>query len=165
MVFFDTCIWIELCAATTPITPKERRQASVASSLLSDVQRRGDNIVTCREQLFEIVSAIQKVKMKEHNKICKQNSVNGVGQLKEFKATQEFVVTQNLCRQAIQDVCHMASEKNIGECPVETVIDNIHLVDLNDYLYYEYCLSEGIDFYTFDGDFSKLEENDKIHII
>lgn len=165
MVFFDTCIWIELCAATTPITPEQIRQATAAGNLLNQIQGADETIVTCAEQLLEVISAVQKVKMREYNKVCKQNSTNGVGQLKEFKKTPDFRQTQNLCKQAVEDICHLAQTKHFSGYSLDDILNHLHLVDINDHLYYQYCISENIDFYTFDRDFSNLGYNEKIHIV
>ena len=45
MIFLDTCIWIELCGARTPVSEQERRQARAASNLL-DVYKRQDPILS-----------------------------------------------------------------------------------------------------------------------
>ena len=71
MVFFDTCIWIELCCTMVPSNPTQQAQAQKASQLLANVQQQNEQIVTCNEQLIEVISAIQKVKMREYNKISK----------------------------------------------------------------------------------------------
>ena len=103
MTFFDTCIWIELVAANPPVTPKEIKQASLASEILKKVLQDQDQIITCREQLLEIISAVQKYKMREYNRSCKNNSTVGAGNLKEFRQTTFFTQTQNLCRQVCSD--------------------------------------------------------------
>lgn len=90
MVFFDTCIWIELLAVRTPQKQHEIRQALEASRVLVDVLNRQEQIVSCKEQLVEIIKAIEKVKLKEVNIVRKQNSLPGIGNLKEFRGTSEF---------------------------------------------------------------------------
>ena len=72
MVFFDTCVWIELCGVRTPRNDNEIRQAAAASNLLSTIQMQNVIIITCKEQLIEIVSAIQKVTMNNYNKQVKK---------------------------------------------------------------------------------------------
>ncbi len=72
MVFFDTCVWIELCSVKTPESENEKKQASAASKLLLDMSS-DEVIITCKEQLLEIISAVQKVKMREYNKKCKKS--------------------------------------------------------------------------------------------
>lgn len=74
MVFLDTCIWIELCSVRTPVKPNEIRQANEAGRLLTNLLNTKEEIVTFNEQLLEIVSAVQKVKMREYNNLCKGGS-------------------------------------------------------------------------------------------
>lgn len=52
-----------------------------------------------------------------------------------------------------------------SDYPIHSIISNLHLVDINDYLYYQYCVTNNIDFYTFDGDFEDLISNEHIHIL
>ena len=54
---------------------------------------------------------------------------------------------------------------SIAPYEVGDILDNIHLVDINDFLYYQYCIKENIEFYSFDGDFNQLETSANIHII
>lgn len=165
MVFFDTCIWIELCCTTVPTTPTQQAQAQKASQVLADSLQSGEKIVTCREQLLEIISAIQKVKMREYNKACKQAALPGISKLKDYKTTADFTNAQNLCTQAISDIRNLADEANLGSYNVDDVLSNIHLVDINDYLYYQYCMREGISFYTLDQDFLNLPSSPNIHVV
>lgn len=165
MIFLDTCLWIELCCTSLPTTPEQLSRAEKASAVLSEAQQKKEEIVTCKEQLLEIISAIQKIKMKAYNRLCKAHSIPGVGQLKEYRSTDDFSSAQLLCNEAIEDVCKMASEKDIGAYDINKVLGNIHLVDINDYLYYQYCIKEEIDFYTFDQDFRNLDLSSKIHIL
>lgn len=165
MAFFDTCIWIELCCSTTPTKPAQKSQAKRASDLLSDMKAKGETILTCKEQLLEIISAILKVKLKEYQNECKKNAIPNVGNLKQYRQRPDFTSAQLLCKQAIQDVCQMAKTVSIAPYEVGDILDNIHLVDINDFLYYQYCIKENIEFYSFDGDFNQLETSANIHII
>lgn len=165
MIFFDTCLWIELCCTTTPTTPEQQRRTQKASEIISEAKRNAEEIVTCKEQLIEIISAIQKIKMKEYNRCCRESSSPKVGQLKDYRSTEHFSSAQLLCKAAINDIYTMASEKDIGAYDINNILSNIHLIDINDYLYYQYCIKESIDFYTFDQDFSNLASSPKIHIL
>jgi len=164
MIFLDTCIWIELVAAKNPTTPKDIRQATLASELIASINQQNEKIITCKEQLLEIISAIQKYKMREYNRSCKDSSISGVGNLKEFRETDAFNQVQELCRQAYEDVNHIAKQINLT-INIEKILDNLHLIDINDCIYYDYCNDNRIDFYTFDVDFQKMPSNSKIHIL
>lgn len=165
MIFLDTCIWIELCGARTPVSEQERRQARAASNLLTECIRSHQKIITCKEQLLEIINAIQKAKMREYNRECRNRTEKGVGNVKEFRMTEAFSNVEPFCRQVYDDVMHLAMCHELKDYSVEDIISNIRYVDINDYIYYDYCIKNGHDFYTFDQDFLKLGENSKIHII
>lgn len=166
MVFFDTCIWIELCSVRTPITQNEKRQAMAASNLLSNIRKSNEKIVTCKEQLIEIISAIQKVKMREYNKFVKtQTTLSGVGDLKEFRQVSEYSNVQNLCRQVCTDVKHFCDIHNLGEVSLDEVLNRIHLADINDCIYYDYCIDNGIKMYTFDNDFKNIDVDNIVCVI
>ena len=68
MIFLDTCIWIELLGVHSPQESHEIRQAQAASNLLETVLEESEQIITCREQLLEIINAIQKVTMRTVNR-------------------------------------------------------------------------------------------------
>ncbi|OUN20020.1 PIN domain-containing protein [Pseudoflavonifractor sp. An85] len=161
MVFFDTCIWIELCCTMVPSNPTQQAQAQKASQLLANVQQQNEQIVTCNEQLIEVISAIQKVKMREYNKISKP----GVGNLKEYRNTSDFASAKALCAQAVADISHLSTKCELQPYQINDVLARLHLVDMNDYLYYQHCIAQKIDFYTFDGDFANLDAAPQIHIL
>lgn len=77
----------------------------------------------------------------------------------------EFQNTKALCEQVISDVETLSQLKPLSDYPIHSIISNLHLVDINDYLYYQYCVTNNIDFYTFDGDFEDLISNEHIHIL
>ena len=164
MIFLDTCIWIELVAARGPVTEKEIRQATLASNLINEIGEKQEKIITCREQILEIISAIEKYKMREYNRNCSGTGTAKVGQLKEFRKTEAFGETQELCQQACDDVRHMAKTVEVA-VDIDSILEKIHLVDINDCVYYDYCNKNGIDFYTFDGDFRNISSSEKIHIL
>lgn len=163
MIFLDTCIWIELLGVRTPVKSHEIQQAKAASELLGNIIANNQTIVTCKEQLIELVSAIEKVMMKSVSKERKSKQLSGVGNLKDFRKLQEFQNTKRLCETVIHDVHHFATLQNIGNYEIEPLIQRLDLADINDYLYYDYCLKEHIEFYTFDSDLEKIDRNKKVH--
>lgn len=112
MVFFDTNIWIELCGVKTPTKPNEIRQATLASELLRRIMNCNETIVTCNEQLLEIISAVQKIKMKECGKAYKECGKPGIGSLKEFRNTPEYADAKQLCSEVVEDVKHFAEMRD-----------------------------------------------------
>lgn len=101
MTFLDTCVWLEVCAASSPSSQMEKVRMQRASTLLANLQNSGEIIVTCKEQLIEVIQAVQKIKLRECNRIRKMNQCAGVGSLKEFRDAPEFANAQNICRQII----------------------------------------------------------------
>lgn len=165
MIFLDTCVWIELCCVTAPKSPSQVQRAQAASNILAVAQQEHEEIITCAEQLLEVISAIQKIKMRTYNQGCANTSNSKVGNLKEYRSTADFKITQQLCEQTIEDIYMLASSQDIGTYDFDDILQNLHLVDINDCLYYRYCINHQIKFYTFDHDFAKLETASLIHII
>lgn len=163
MIFFDTCVWIELLVVRTPVKTHERRRAEAASDLLNKALSNEENIITCKEQMLELISAIEKVKMKTVNKMRKQNREAGINNLKEFRMSQEFKATKELCESVISDVMHFATVNDIGEYNIDAILQRLELADINDCLYYDYCVKTGIDFYTFDFDLTRLGYTKVLH--
>lgn len=164
MVFLDTCIWIELCGVKSPVKPNEIRQANMASTLLNKLMNDRETIITCNEQLLEIISAVEKIKLKEHNRIAKANKNRGCGDLKDFRSTGDFLSAKQLCNSVVEDVKHFA---NIHECTysVDDILDRIDLADINDCIYYDYCKKNNIEFYSFDMDIEKLGSLGIVHVL
>ena len=163
MIFLDTCVWIELLGVRTPIKSHEIRQATAASQLLECILGNKEKIVTCEEQLIELVSAIEKVTMRTVSRERKDKNLPGVGNLKEFRKLSEFQNTKRLCEAVVDDVKHFAKIHNIGSYDIDYIIKSLDLADINDCLYYEYCKKENINFYTFDSDVEKLGKSDYLH--
>jgi len=164
MTFLDTCVWIELLGVRTPVKPHEIRQARAASNLLNKMISDKEIIVTCKEQMLELISAIEKVTMRTVNRTRKQNQKSGVNNLKEFRMLQEFQVTKELCEAIIDDVQHFATVSDIGEYNIASILQRLELADINDCLYYDYCVRENIGFYTFDFDLEKLGSSEVLHM-
>lgn len=164
MVFLDTCIWIELCGVKTPTKPNEIRQSQLASTLLQRLMQQNERIVTCNEQLLEIISAVEKIKLKEYNRNAKGNGLSGCGDLKAFRSKAEFANAKQLCNTVVSDVKHFADVHNC-EYSVDEILKRIDLADINDCIYYDYCKENEIEFYSFDMDIDKLGRLGRVHIL
>ena len=160
--FLDTNIWIELLALRTPQEPHEQRQSAQASGLLKALLSDGRQICSCYEQLIEIINSIQKVKRKEFNRRLKATGQKGVGSVKEYRFYSDFVYTAEICKMAIEDIKHIAKIKNRANVPIEQILDNLQLIDINDYIYYNYCLNNNLELYTFD---KELKDLDKLSVV
>ena len=166
MVFLDTCIWIELCGVKSPTTSNEIKQANMASTLLKKLMQNKETIVTCDEQLLEIISAVEKIKLKEYNRIAKQNGGSGCGNIKDFRNNRktEFNSAKILCRNVIEDEKYFADIHNCAYS-IDDILSRIDVADINDCIYYDYCKNNKIEFYTFDGDIEKLGKIGIVHIL
>lgn len=163
MIFLDTCVWIELLSVRTPEKEYEIRQARAATELLETIMSNEKKIVTCKEQMIELVTAIEKVTMRTVNSERKANKLSGIGSLKEFRTLPEFENTKILCETVIKDLKYFAEINDIGDYDVDDILRRLDLADINDCLYYDYCVREKIDFYTFDSDLEKLGDNSVLH--
>ena len=163
MIFLDTCVWIELSGVRTPVLPHEIRQATAASELLRKILANREIIITCQEQLVELVSAIEKVTMKTVNRDRKTQNLPGVGNLKEFRKLNEFQNTKRLCENILEDITHFTKIYSINDYDMKKIIQRLDLADINDCLYYDYCIRENIDFYTFDSDVRNLGSHKCLH--
>lgn len=159
MIFLDTCIWIELLGVRTPTKTHEIRQAQAASNLLNTILATNEQIVTCEEQLLEIINAIQKVTMRTVNRERKQNHLSGVNNLKQFRELEEFNATKELCKSVIEDVKHFTTINEIGYYDIDSILNRLEVADINDCLYYDYCTANNVKFYTFDSDLRGLGES------
>ncbi len=163
MIFLDTCIWIELLGVRTPTKPHEIRQAIAASELLNCILEQNEMVVTCKEQLVELISAIEKVTMRTVNQNRKSKNMQGIGSLKEFRAQEEFKETKELCGSVLDDLRYFAVINDLGEYDIDFILERLELADINDCLYYDYCVRERVDFYTFDVDLKKLGNDNILH--
>ena len=163
MIFLDTCVWIELLGVRSPIKTHEKRQATAASELLETILTTKKKIITCKEQLIELVSAIEKVTMRTVNQERKKKNLPGIGNLKEFRQLNEFQNTKRLCETIVNDVTRFAEIHNIGNYDMSSIIQRLDLADINDCLYFDYCTKENVDFYTFDSDLKNLGNNRQLH--
>ena len=81
----------------------------------------------------------------------------GLPQTAGISKIQKRLMTKTV----IHDVHHFATLQNIGNYEIEPLIQRLDLADINDCLYYDYCLKEHIEFYTFDSDLEKIDRNKK----
>lgn len=169
MNFLDTNIWVELLVTKTPQQPHEIRQAQLASNLITDLQKNKEIIVTCKEQMLELINSIQKVKRREYNRIYKANGKNGIGSVKELRKIAEFTDVISICRMAITDLKNMAKVENTIEQPIECVIEkifkNLKFVDITDSIFLDFCIEKKIKFYTFDKEIKDLFPNNELIIL
>lgn len=163
MIFLDTCVWFELLGVRTPVKPYEIRQATAATELFEKILSDKEKIISCQEQLVELISAIEKAHMKAVSRERKTENLSGIGNLKEFRKLKEFEKTKNLCETVIGDMRHFSKIHNIGDYDMDHIIQCLDLADINDCLYYDYCVRENIDFYTFDSDVKNLGNNKCLH--
>lgn len=163
--FLDTNIWIELLALRTPQEEHEKRQSAQASGLLKSLLSDNRQICSCYEQLIEIINSIQKVKRKAFNRKLKEAGQRGVGSIKEYRAYPEFSATAAVCKMAIEDIKHMAEIENHADVSIEQILENLHLIDINDYIYYNYCKENNLELYTFDKELKELDELDVVTLL
>lgn len=159
MVFLDTCIWIELCGVKTPEKEHEIRQAVVAGNLIKDIVENKTTIITCKEQLLEVIQSVQKSKMREFNNQAKKAGTRGVGDLKSFRKDPAYQSAKELCKQVVSDVIKFSKIEKSLDCSIDELLDKIHLADINDYIYYDFCKNYGVKLYTFDSDFDAIDSD------
>ena len=103
--------------------------------------------------------------MREYQKVCQQAGIRSVGSLKEFRQRPDFAGAVALSAQAVSDISSLAKTVEITPYQITDVLTHLHLVDINDCLYHQYCIRERVNFYTFDHDFESLDASSFIHII
>lgn len=163
MIFLDTCVWFELLGVRTPEKEYEKMQTKIASNLLKKIMNSEKKIITCKEQILELITATENAKRKEYNKNV-EDGQKKVGSNKEFRKKAEFASVKELCKSIVDDLNYFAEITEI-EYNVDEIIEKLDLVDINDGIYYEYCLKNNVDFYTFDLDFTNLVSNNNIHLL
>lgn len=162
MIFLDTNIWIELLAVRTPVEPHEILQAQKSSNLLKS---NIDKIMTCQEQLLEILYVIQKVKRKEYDKELRASGQKGINSVKEFRKYSEFKNTVKLCNSVYEDIKRLATIDFEFSYKIDDVLNNLELVDTNDYIFLKYCLDRNIKLYTFDIELFNADANKNIVVL
>lgn len=168
MTFLDTNIWVELFATCSPETAYEQWRAKESSSLLRSLLDNGERIITFDLQLLELIVAIEKVKSREVNKSRKKLGLSGIGNLKEFRNTEEFKEVQVLCANVLEDMMCFAQKVHITDITwdyISDLVSRLNQADLNDCIYYDYCIENDIEIYSFDHDLQRLGESPKLHIL
>lgn len=165
MIFFDTCVWIELFGVRTPEKEHEKQRAIATSDLFQEVLQGEEQLVTCKEQLSEIISAIQKVKMRQYNREQKAKGLTAVGNLKAFRLTDSFKNTKELCEMVISDVLFFADNQENVQYNIEDILARINIADINDCIYYDYCKNNDVKLYTLDSDLLKIDTHNIVKYI
>lgn len=157
MVFFDTCVWIELLGVSSPITEKEETKARLVSQLLLESVKKNETIVTFSNQILELISATLKIKMREYNRYAKENGKKGVSNLKEFRKTREYQDAKLLCKSICDDIKHFAKSEGNFEFSFDGLLNNLDIADINDSIYYQFCEKNNCNLYTFDYDLLQID--------
>lgn len=156
-VFLDTCIWFELLVEDNPSSFKQKKRTVSATQLFSELVKNSEEIVTIDIQLIEITQTIIKAKFKECNRNLRSEKKKMLGNIKEFRtkeAHKEYYDDAiKLSKMVIDDMKKFISRVDIYHGNIDDIILNIAKVDINDYIYYEYCARNDIKLYTFDSDF------------
>lgn len=157
MVFLDTNIWIELLAVATPQKEYQVEQAQAASRLLKEIRADGQKIITCKEQLIELIHAVMKIQMSRFNRLRKEQGLQGVGGLKQFRKSNEFSIAKEICLQACHSIKELAVLDSSFSYDVENILASIEQADINDIMYCTYCQINNIQLYTFDKDMNDID--------
>lgn len=156
-VFLDTCIWFELLAEDTPSSVKQKKRTVSATQLFSELVENNDEIVTIDIQLIEITQTIIKAKFKECNRKLRSKKKKRPGNIKEFRTKEIYKENYDnavkLSKMVLNDMKEFISQVDIYHSNIDDILQNIAKVDINDYIYYEYCARNDIELYTFDSDF------------
>lgn len=157
MVFLDTNVWIELLAAATPQEDYQIKQAQAASNLLKDIVARDQKIVTCKEQLVELIHAVMKIQMGRFNKSQRKRNLPGVGGLKQFRKSEEFSDAKKICIQAYDSIKKLAMIDDSFFYDIDELLNSLDMADINDIMYCAYCKKHDIKLYTFDKDMNDID--------
>ena len=157
MVFLDTNIWIELLAVSSPQKDYQVKQARAASKLLKNIHTSGKKIITCKEQLVELIHAVMKIQMGRFNKLQKTQGLPGVGGLKQFRKSDEFLLAKEICKQAYHSMTELAVLDDSFSYNVYDILASIEQADINDIMYCTYCQKNNIQLYTFDKDMNEID--------
>lgn len=165
-VFLDSNVWIEILAFRTPVKPHEILQTQLASNLMKSIKGQNNIIIcTCHQQLIEIIHSIQKVKFREFNTNLKSVNKKCINSMKEFRAYPDFKNVSRVCKMAIEDIKVLAQINNQTELPIDEILDNMHLVDITDYIFYDYCKNNDIELYTFDKELKDMDSNNIVTLL
>lgn len=155
MVFLDTCVWIELLAVKTPVEEHEKRQASIASGLLSSLLQDNVKIITTNNQLLEILFSVYKGKIKEYNRSVEKHS--RIGNVKAFRKIEGFEEISKMIKLIMSDMKTLAENVGYINFEILDITGKAEFLDINDVLYYDYCNVNSIKLYTFDKELSEYD--------
>lgn len=167
-VFLDTCVWIELLAVSTPVQPYQIAQASLASNLMKQLTISNTKIVTCEHQLLELINAILKAKKNEFNRMTKTNpNFKGVSSPKELrtKYPNEFKAGVDVCKMAIDSIKKLTVKVGDADVCIDNILNNLEYVDINDFIYYDYCKKNSIQLYTFDLELKRVDDSNIVVLL
>lgn len=159
MIFVDTNIWMEAFALSNPKKDKDKDKAKRATNFLKN---NTDEIVTCKEQIIELVNAIQKAKREEFSDKHKELTGKGIGYIKDFRRFEEFNDVIAVCKNVYTDILHMACLDNDFTYDINEIIASLRSADINDIMYFNYCLNKGIKFYTMDKELVSMDNGRNI---
>lgn len=159
MIFLDTNVWFELLANCSPKQPHSIQQAQLASSF---IKNNKEEIVTCKEQLVEMIRAIAKRKRREYSDAQKAAGNSGVGSVKEFRKKEEFSRVITLCKSVCEDVETMAKVDNGFSYSVNDILEKFGMMDANDIMYFDYCKQNSIKLITFDKELADVDKSGEI---
>lgn len=164
-VFLDSNIWIELLALRSPQKPHEIVQSRLASNLLKELKIKKVTIFSNYQQLIEITNSIQKVKLREFNAVLKQSGKKGIGSVKEYRNYPEFSEAVEICKIAIDDIQKLVTINNSVYVSIQEILNNTQYIDINDYIYYKYCLDNNLTLYTFDKELKGIDEYNVVNLV
>lgn len=146
--------------------PKDERAKDKAARATNFLKSNTDEIVTCKEQIIEFINAIQKAKRIEFSKNHKKLTGKGVEGIKDFRKFEEFNTVIVVCKTACADMLHMAKLDNEFKYDIDKIIDSLRDADINDVMYFNYCLDKGIKLYTLDHELASMDNGRNIiHLI
>lgn len=165
--FFDTCIWIELYALSTSGSTNKKR-FKVISELYNNILNSKEEIVSCLQQIYELIQTIIKKKMDQYNK-SRPKGNKGVGNFREYRKTEDYKLTLKLVKMIITELLKENKvtliefrNKEFFDKTFDELFIHLESIDLNDYLYYKICQTENIKLYTIDKDFCIFKANPNI---
>lgn len=163
MIFLDTCIWMELLVLSSPKTEIEKRKAIISTHLFANIIERNERIITCNEQLIELVKAIEKRKKEEVNKDRRKNGIKGLSSLKDFRSAEEYKEVKLICNVSVNTILSFSEIKDFSKIQIDDILSRLEIADINDLIYYDYCDKNKIDFYSIDKDIINIGHSEYIH--
>lgn len=155
MIFVDTNIWMEAIAFNNPDNDSDKEKVIKATNFLRD---NAGKIITCKEQMIEFINAIQKAKRKEFSKQHKKATGVGIKDIKDFRRYSEYEDVVRLCKSCCNDMLEMAYLDENFSYNVDEIIASLKDADINDIMYFNYCLNKGFKLYTLDHELASMDD-------